>query len=246
MLLTTNSIVDKEYLDQKVDFESGAVLLIDKPLEWTSFDVVNKLRFKIKHGLGIKKIKVGHAGTLDPLATGLLLICTGKLTKEIDKLQGLPKKYSGTITLGAVTPTYDSEVEPTEFFPIDHINQELIEQVRQQFIGMIEQVPPIYSAVKIEGKSAYTLARRGEEVTLKSRNVEISRFDISEFEMPILPFICDCSKGTYIRSLANDFGKALDSGAFLSSLRRDAIGDYKVDKALSIEEAIDFIEKSTS
>lgn len=242
----TNKIIHKRYASPSCDFEQGVVLLIDKPLEWTSFDVVNKLRFKIKHGLGIKKIKVGHAGTLDPLATGLLIICTGKLTKSIDELQGLHKEYSGTIRIGATTPTYDGEVEPTDFFAFDHVDQALIDQTRQQFLGTIEQIPPIYSAVKVKGQSAYTLARRGQDVALKPRTIEITRFDILDYTLPELPFICGCSKGTYIRSLAHDFGKAMNSGAYLSSLRREAIGEYRVEDAMTMDEALNFIEAMTT
>lgn len=246
MPLPVLNMIDRNLGETPLNFEEGVVILIDKPLEWTSFDVVNKIRFKLKYALGVKKIKVGHAGTLDPLASGLLIICTGKMTKQIDQLQGLPKVYSGTITLGATTPTYDAEVEPTEFFPTKHINPTLIKEVSQHFVGAIEQIPPIFSAVKIKGKSAYTLARRGVEVELKSRLIEITKFDILDFNLPILPFICACSKGTYIRSLAHDFGKALDSGAYLSSLRRESIGAYNVSDALTLEEALGMIEKVTA
>lgn len=240
------NIIDKNTDTKTVNFEEGTVILIDKPLEWTSFDVVNKIRFKLKYALGIKKIKVGHAGTLDPLASGLLILCTGKMTKQIESLQGLPKVYSGTITIGATTPTYDAEVEPTDFFPLDHIDQVLIQEVSQRFIGEIEQIPPIYSAVKVKGKSAYSLARIGVDVELKSRKIEISKFSILDFNLPTLPFICGCSKGTYIRSLAHDFGKALGSGAYLTALRREAIGDYKVENALTLDEALIWIESATS
>ena len=245
MPLLTDFIVDRHYSGVSCDFQSGVAMLIDKPLEWTSFDVVNKLRFKLKHGLGIKKIKVGHAGTLDPLATGLLIVCTGKLTKSIDVLQGMPKAYSGTIFIGKSTATYDAESIPEASFPIAHIDEELIMDVSKQFVGVIEQMPPVYSAIKINGTAAYSLARRGKDVELKPRNVEITRFDILDCTMPELPFICVCSKGTYIRSLAHDFGKALGSGAYLSSLRRDAIGSYRVENAMSLDEAVGFIERMT-
>lgn len=245
MLISTDNIVDKNSINNTVDFESGSVILVDKPLHWTSFDVVNKLRFKIKHGLGIRKIKVGHAGTLDPLATGLLIVCTGKKTKDIDQLQGLHKKYSGTITLGATTPTYDAEVEPTAFFPTDHITPDNIVKAKNLFIGEVDQIPPVYSAVKIKGKSAYSLARRGVDVELKPRRIEIMDFAVETSSFPVLSFECTCSKGTYIRSLAHDFGQSLNSGAYLSSLRREAIGDYDVVNALSMDEALAYIDKVT-
>ncbi len=246
MPLLTDFIVDRHFSGVSCDFQSGAVMLIDKPLEWTSFDVVNKLRFKLKHGLGIKKIKVGHAGTLDPLATGLLIVCTGKLTKSIDEFQGMPKVYSGTIFIGKSTPTYDAESIPDDSFPTAHISENLIKEVSKKFLGDIEQMPPIYSAIKVNGTSAYSLARRGKDVELKPRNVNITQFDILDYVMPNLPFICACSKGTYIRSLAHDFGISLNSGAYLSSLRRDAIGPYRVENAMSLDEALEFIERMTT
>ena len=242
MPISTDQIITKKSSTSQVDFLNGAVLLIDKPLHWTSFDVVNKLRFKIKHALKIKNIKVGHAGTLDPLATGLLILCTGKLTKEIDAIQAIDKVYSGSITLGGTTATYDSEVEPDLLFPTAHITSDLIHATTKTFIGNIEQIPPIYSAIKINGQKAYDLARRGSDVSMKSRTVQISSFDISEIDMPVCHFLVGCSKGTYIRSLAHDFGKALQSGAYLSSLRRESIGDFKVSEAFTIDEASTFIE----
>ena len=229
---------------KKVDFLNGAVFLIDKPLAWTSFDVVNKLRFKLKHTLKIKKIKVGHAGTLDPLASGLLIICTGKLTKEIDKIQAYYKLYSGTIKLGATTPTYDSEVAPDYFYETKHIDQNLIFETKNKFIGKLDQVPPIFSAIKIDGQKAYNIARRGNDVEMKSRPIEIYSFDILDWTNSEISFVVKCSKGTYIRSLAHDFGKALNSGGYLLSLRREAIGDFQVKEALSVDEACDFIEKN--
>lgn len=242
MSISTNQIITKATNPEDVDFQLGQVLLIDKPLDWTSFDVVNKLRFKIKHGLGVKKIKVGHAGTLDPLATGLLLICTGKLTKDIDSLQAMDKVYSGTIVLGASTATYDSEVEADQHFPTEHIKQEIMESARQKFLGPIDQIPPIYSAIKIDGQKAYNLARRGTDVEMKSRSITINSFDIDVKDFPIISFEVGCSKGTYVRSLAHDFGKACQSGAYLGSLRREKIGNFDVKDGFTMDEALNFIE----
>lgn len=220
------------------DFKDGQVLLIDKPLTWTSFQAVNKLRWHIKQRFAIKKIKVGHAGTLDPLATGLLIICTGKQTKEIHTYQGQPKEYTGTITLGATTLSYDLETEVDEVFPIDHITEETLQTISKQFIGDLEQKPPIFSAIKKDGKRLYDLARRGETTEIKSRPITISEFEITKVNLPIVEFRVVCSKGTYIRSLAYDFGKALNSGAHLSALRRTKIGDFSVQNASSIEDFI--------
>lgn len=218
----------------KEEFLNGQTLLIDKPLNWTSFQAVNKLKWAIrkKFDLG-KKFKIGHAGTLDPLATGLLIICTGKATKTIPTIQGQQKEYTGVITLGATTPSYDLESEIDQEFATNHITAELITETKQQFLGEIEQIPPIFSAVKKDGKRAYELARKGEEVQLKSRKITISAFEISTAQFPNLHFKVSCSKGTYIRSLAHDFGKALNSGAHLSALRRTKIGDFHVDNSKS-------------
>ncbi|WP_418638083.1 tRNA pseudouridine(55) synthase TruB [Winogradskyella sp.] len=219
----------------KDDFLSGQVLLIDKPLTWTSFQAVNKLRWEIRHAFDIKKIKVGHAGTLDPLATGLLVICTGKMTKQINVFQGQEKEYTGTFILGSTTPSFDLETEVDKSFPTEHITDELIHSTTQQFIGQINQFPPVFSAIKKDGKRLYEFARAGEEVEIKSRQVEITEFEITKIDQLELQFRVVCSKGTYIRSLAHDFGKALKSGAHLSSLRRTRIGDFKVDDALTPE-----------
>lgn len=224
------------------DYKNGQVLLIDKPLEWTSFQAVNKLRWHIKQRFGIKKIKVGHAGTLDPLATGLLIICTGKQTKQIHIYQGQVKEYTGTFTIGATTPSYDLETEIDKKYPIAHISEELIKQSAIQFIGDIQQKPPIFSAIKKDGKRLYELARKGETTEIKARNVTIFKFEITKINLPEIEFKVACSKGTYIRSLAFDFGKALGSGAYLSSLRRTKIGDFSVDKAVSIEHFIKKLE----
>ena len=215
----------------KEEFLAGQVLLIDKPLTWTSFQAVNKLRWEIRHAFNIKKIKVGHAGTLDPLATGLLVICTGKMTKQINIFQGQEKEYTGTFALGGTTPSFDLETEINETFPTEHITDELIHASTKQFIGKIDQFPPVFSAIKKDGKRLYEFARAGEAV-------EITEFEITKINNLELHFRVVCSKGTYIRSLANDFGKALNSGAHLSSLRRTRIGDFKVDDALTPEEFI--------
>ena len=221
------------------DFKNGQVLLIDKPLNWTSFQVVNKLRWEIKQRFNIKNIKVGHAGTLDPLATGLLIICTGKQTKEIDMYQGQIKEYTGTITLGATTPSYDLETEIDKAFSIEHISEELLKETTKQFIGEIQQKPPIFSAIKKDGKRLYELARKGETTEIKARTVTVSEFEITNINLPKVNFKVICSKGTYIRSLAFDFGIALNSGAHLSALRRTKIGEFSVDKGLSVEEFIE-------
>jgi tRNA pseudouridine55 synthase len=217
------------------DFKNGQVLLIDKPLEWTSFQVVNKLRWHIKQRFKLKKIKVGHAGTLDPLATGLLIICTGKQTKEIHTYQGQIKQYTGTFTIGATTPSYDLETEVNETFTTDHITEKLLKETTKQFLGEIQQKPPIFSAIKKDGKRLYELARNGETTEIKARTVTISEFEITNINLPKVNFRVVCSKGTYIRSLAYDFGQALNSGAHLSSLRRTKIGDFSVDNAVNIE-----------
>ncbi len=223
----------------KDDFLSGQVLLIDKPLHWTSFQVVNKLRWAIRKAFGIKKIKVGHAGTLDPLATGLLIICTGKMTKQINIFQAQIKTYTGTIVLGSTTPSYDLETEIDRTFPTEHITEDLIQQTTKQFIGDIEQYPPIFSAIKKEGKRLYEYARAGETVEIKPRTIHISEFEIIEIDGLNIHFKMVCSKGTYIRSLAHDFGKALQSGGHLSVLRRTKIGDFDVEKAVSIKHFIE-------
>jgi len=219
----------------KEAFLAGQTLLIDKPLEWSSFQAVNKVRWLIRKQFGIKKIKVGHAGTLDPLATGLLLICTGKATKTINELQGQIKEYTGTIQLGATTPSYDLETEVDANFETEHINQELIDKTLPQFIGQIEQYPPVFSALKKDGKRLYEYARAGEAVEVKPRTIEISAFEITRFQDNELDFRVVCSKGTYIRSLAHDLGKALNSGAHLTVLRRTKIGDFDVANGYNIE-----------
>ena len=218
------------------DFEEGEIILVDKPYDWTSFDVVNLIRALIKRFRGIHKLKVGHAGTLDPLATGLLILCTGRKTKQIDDFQARVKTYTGTMLLGQTTPSFDLETEPDAFFDTSNISEEDIESARQKFIGEIKQYPPKYSAVKIKGKRAFTYARSDKEVELKARNVSIEDFKIDSSEFPKLKFEIKCSKGTYIRSLASDFGKQLGNGACLVELRRTRIGDFKVEDAWKLEE----------
>ena len=217
------------------DYLDGQLVLIDKPLEWTSFQVVNKLRWHIRQAFNLKKIKVGHAGTLDPLATGLLIICTGKMTKQIDTFQGQIKTYTGTFVLGSTTPSYDLETAIDQEFPTAHITPALIHKTTDQFIGEIDQFPPVFSALKKEGKRLYEFARAGESVKINSRKVTIEEFKITKIEGLKVNFSVTCSKGTYIRSLAHDFGKALESGAHLSTLRRTKIGDFSVEKAISID-----------
>lgn len=225
------------------DYKNGQVLLIDKPLEWTSFQAVNKIRWHIKQRFKIKKIKVGHAGTLDPLATGLLIICTGKQTKEIHTYQDQVKEYTGTFTIGATTPSYDLETEVDKTFSTEHISKELLAETTKQFIGEIQQKPPIFSAIKKDGKRLYELARKGETTEIKARTVTISEFEITKIDLPKVDFRVVCSKGTYIRSLAFDFGKALNSGAHLSTLRRTKIGNFSVENAVSINDFIKNLEK---
>ena len=221
------------------DYQNGQILLIDKPLTWTSFQVVNKLRWEIKQRFNLKKIKVGHAGTLDPLATGLLILCTGKQTKNIDTYQAQIKEYTGTFTIGATTPSYDLETEINEMFATEHITEDLLHKTTQQFIGETQQKPPIFSAIKQDGKRLYELARKGETAEIPTRKVTITEFEITNINLPKVDFRVVCSKGTYIRSLAFDFGLALSSGAHLSALRRTKIGDFSVENATSIEEFIE-------
>ena len=219
------------------NFTEGEMLLINKPLTWTSFDVVGKIRNTLKP----LKLKVGHAGTLDPLATGLLIICTGKLTKKIDEFQAQEKEYTGTFTLGATTPSYDLETEVDEKFPVDHITEEAIHAATDEFCGQIAQFPPPHSAIKMGGERIYLKARRGETVELKVRHVEIASIEITRIALPEINFRVVCSKGTYIRSLAHDFGKALGSGAYLSALCRTRIGNYSVENAFEVADLVNHI-----
>lgn len=223
-----------------MDFQEGEIICIDKPYEWTSFGVVKKLKYALK----IKKI--GHAGTLDPLATGLLILCTGKMTKKIENYMGAQKEYTGVIRLGETSPSLDKETEVDETKPIDHITEELIHQTTQQFTGEIEQTPPMFSAIKVDGVRLYKKARKGEEVEIKSRKITIHSFDIEKIALPEVHFRVTCSKGTYIRSLARDFGLALNTVSYLTALRRTKIGDFNVDDAKSPEEFIAFAKTQTT
>ena len=216
--------------------EEGAVFLIDKPIDWTSFDTVNFIRALFKRFYGIRKLKVGHAGTLDPLATGLLIICTGPMTKQIEAYQAQIKTYTGTMLLGQTTPTFDLESEPDQFFPTEGITEAQIDEARKKFIGDIKQHPPKYSAIKIKGKRAFDYARSDEEIELKARDIHIEDFKVSMERFPELDFEVVCSKGTYIRSLAHDFGRELGNGACLKTLRRTRIGDFKVEDAWQLED----------
>jgi len=222
------------------EFQAGEVLLIDKPYTWTSFDVVNKIRYAFKP----HKIKVGHAGTLDPLATGLLVICVGKKTKEIDLYQAQIKEYTGKIRVGSTTPSFDLETQPDAEYPTGHITPEMIEAARHSFLGTIHQVPPVYSAIKVDGKRAYESARQGKDLELKSREVQIEAFDLDLSAFPEIGFRVVCSKGTYIRSLARDLGTALNSGAHLTALRRERIGDFHVSEALTVDQAVEQIKSN--
>ena len=225
------------------DYKNGQLLLIDKPLEWTSFQVVNKLRWHIRKTFQIKKIKVGHAGTLDPLATGLLIICTGKKTQQIEQYQAQVKTYTGTLVLGSTTPSYDLETEIDTTYPTTHITEDLIHQTTAKFTGTIEQYPPVFSALKKDGKRLYKFAREGKKVEISARKIVIDFFNITAINGLEVDFEIQCSKGTYIRSLAHDFGKALNSGAHLSVLRRTKIGDFSVDHAISVDAFIDSLKK---
>jgi len=224
-----------------MDFVAGEVMLVHKPLTWTSFQVVNKLRHHLKRKTGLKNIKVGHAGTLDPLADGLLIICTGKKTKEIESFMGLEKTYSGVITLGATTPSYDLETAIDQRFDLENLSEEQIRKVAQSMTGELDQMPPIFSAKRVDGNRAYDLARAGKEVELKPKKIVISDFEIVQINLPEVHFRISCSKGTYIRSIAFDLGKNLNNGGHLTALRRERIGDYDLKNARSIEEWIEII-----
>ncbi|MEN8156394.1 MAG: tRNA pseudouridine(55) synthase TruB [Bacteroidota bacterium] len=227
-----------EYTNPETYLE-GALLLIDKPLTWTSFDVVNKVRMSLKHQLGIKKIKVGHAGTLDPLATGLVIICTGKATKQISQYQELEKAYDADIRLGATTPSFDLETEVDNTFPWEHITCGMIDNALEKYTGPQEQMPPIYSAKSVDGKRAYEMARRGEEVVLRKQHITIRNMEMASFNPPDLTIHVECSKGTYIRSLARDLGSELGSGGHLTGLRRTRIGPHEVSEAISPDKFVE-------
>lgn len=229
-------------IDGDTDFQAGQLVLVNKPLDWTSFDVVGKIRWTLRHKLGVKKIKVGHAGTLDPLATGLVLIGIGKGTKWLHELQGLDKRYDGTFKLGAVTATYDAEMPEEDVTSTDHLNFDDVTKAASGFTGNIDQVPPIFSAVKVKGQRAYKAARAGKKIELESRPVTIHEFKIIEHEWPVLKFGVYCSKGTYIRSLIHDLGQALDAGAYLTSLRRTEVGEYDLMDAWELEDLVQAIK----
>lgn len=230
---------NKDKVFPEFNFTEGEMLLINKPYTWTSFDVVGKIRNSFKP----LKLKVGHAGTLDPLATGLLIICTGKFTKKIDEFQAQEKEYTGTMILGAGTPSYDMETEVDETFDISHIDEQMIRANISQFIGELDQYPPAHSAVKVDGERLYMKARRGENVELKTRKVSISQFEITRIELPEIDFRVVCSKGTYIRSLVHDFGRSLQNVAYLSALRRTKSGDYEVNNAFEVMELVNHIRQ---
>lgn len=216
--------------------EQGGFILLNKPYTWTSFQATKKVQYILKRHFGLKKIKIGHAGTLDPLATGLLVLCVGKYTKRIEEFQAQEKEYTGTIHLGATTPSYDLETEIDNTYPVEHINENLIYETAKSFIGEQSQIPPIFSALKINGVRAYTKAREGKEVEIKERTIHIYDFEITDIRFPEVDFRIRCSKGTYIRSIARDFGAKLNSGAYLSALCRTKIGDFKLSEAFSIEQ----------
>lgn len=226
-----------------MDFIAGEVLYFNKPLKWTSFDLVNRFRYKLSWKLKVKKIKVGHAGTLDPLATGVMIVCTGKATKRIDEFQYQTKEYVATLKLGETTPSFDLEKEVDAVFPTEHITQSLVEEVLKRFVGTIEQIPPVFSACKIEGKRAYELARNGEDVPLKAKTLIIDEIELLECNLPVIKIRVVCSKGTYIRALARDIGVALHSGAHLIALERTRIGDVTLDKCMTPDDIDAFLDR---
>lgn len=236
------NLITKTYFSLDM-LEEGAFILVDKPFDWTSFDVVNKLRIGIKIALQQKKYKLGHAGTLDPYATGLLILGAGKYTKRIEEVQVQEKYYEGILKLGATTASYDAELEIEDTYPIDHIDFDLIQEAIMDFQGEIDQVPPLFSAVKINGRAAYKMARKGMTVEMKPRKVMIYDFAITEYSAPFAKFKVRCGKGTYIRSLAHDLGRRLNSGAYLTELRRTGIGSFKVEDAMTIDEIVERIDK---
>ena len=226
-----------------MNFKEGEVLYFDKPLKWTSFAVVNKIRYHICRKLGVKKIKVGHAGTLDPLATGVMIICTGKATKRIEEFQYHTKEYIATLQLGATTPSFDLEKEIDATYPTEHITRELVEEALQRFIGRIEQIPTVFSACKVDGKRAYDLARKGEDVELKAKTLIIDEIELLECNLPEIKIRVVCSKGTYIRALARDIGEALNSGAHLTGLIRTRVGDVRLEDCLSVESFPEWLDQ---
>lgn len=223
------------------DFIQGEILVINKPLDWTSFDLVNKIRIMLCRLMKIKKLKLGHAGTLDPKATGVMVLCSGKLTKQIDEIQADEKEYVALLKVGATTPSFDLETEEDEQFTTAHITRETVEHILPLFVGAIEQVPPAYSAIKVDGKRAYKLARKGQEIELKSKMLVIKEIELLRFDMPEIELRIVCSKGTYIRALARDIGKAMNSGAYLIGLKRTRIGEYTIDNSLELSELADLL-----
>ena len=228
-----------------MDFKEGEVLYFDKPLTWTSFAVVNKIRYHLCRKLGVKKLKVGHAGTLDPLATGVMILCTGKATKRIEELQAHTKEYVATLMLGATTPSYDLEKEIDATYPTEHITRELVEEVLKKFVGSIEQVPPAFSACMVDGKRAYDLARKGEEVQLKAKTLVIDEIELLECDLPVIKIRVVCSKGTYIRALARDIGEALQSGAHLTGLIRTRVGEVRLEDCMQVDAFESWLEGIT-
>lgn len=226
-----------------LDLIAGATVYLNKPLGWSSFQLLNKFRLLASRHLGVKRLKVGHAGTLDPLATGVMVLCTGKHTKRIEELQRGEKEYIATLYLGATTPTLDRESEPDEHFPTDHISREAVERALASFVGEIDQVPPIFSAVKVDGKRAYNLARKGRDVELQAKKVQIHSIELLDYDLPEVRIRVRCGKGTYIRSLARDIGVALDSGAYLSALERTQVGQARLEQCLSLEEVPAFLQQ---
>ena len=226
-----------------MNFKEGEILYFDKPLRWTSFAVVNKIRYHISRKLGVKKIKVGHAGTLDPLATGVMIICTGKATKRIEEFQYHTKEYIATLQLGATTPSYDLEKEIDATYPTEHITRKMVEEVLQQFKGTIEQIPPAFSACKVDGKRAYDLARKGDEVELKPKTLVIDEIELLECNLPEIKIRVVCSKGTYIRALARDIGEALQSGAHLTGLIRTRVGEVRLEDCMQVEDFPEWLEQ---
>lgn len=228
---------------EKLDLIAGATIALDKPLTWSSFSLVNKFRCEACRYLGIKKLKVGHAGTLDPLATGVMILCTGKHTKRIDELQAERKEYIADIRLGQTTPTFDMETEPDAFFPTEHITREAVEEALKGFIGTIEQVPPAFSAVKVDGRRAYDLARKGRDFELKAKTLVIDEIELLDYALPQIQIRVVCSKGTYIRALARDIGTALGSGGHLTDLRRTRVGDYRIEDCYRVEDIQAFLRE---
>jgi tRNA pseudouridine55 synthase len=235
-------LLTKHHLPPSIDFGEGSIILINKPLEFTSFDAVNKIKYALKYNTAFKKIKIGHAGTLDPMADGLLIVCTGKYTKLLEELSGNQKSYKAIVKIGVTTASYDRESSEENQKDIDHITQHDLEKARLNFLGKIQQVPPIFSAIKVKGQTAYKIARRGEDIVLKSREVEIINFDYTDLSLPLIEFDITVSKGTYIRSIANDLGQVLGVGGYLAGLTRTSIGNFQLTDALELEEMVEYIK----